>query len=88
MKVDGVVVAGGGASRMGGLEKPLMLLGGQPLIDHVADIVRPQVASLVLILGTAVPAGKSQRFAVAGAAHATRLRGREFTSHADAEPRN
>lgn len=48
MKVDGVVVAGGGASRMGGLEKPLMLLGGQPLIDHVAGIVRPQVASLAL----------------------------------------
>lgn len=48
----------------------------------------PADAPLVLILGTAVPAGKSQRFAVAGAAHATRLRGREFTSHADAEPRN
>lgn len=48
----------------------------------------PADAPLVLILGTAAPAGKPQRFAVAGAAHATRLRGRELISHADAEPRN
>ncbi|MBX3446692.1 MAG: molybdenum cofactor guanylyltransferase [Parvibaculaceae bacterium] len=48
MKVDGVVVAGGGASRMGGLEKPLVHLRGQPLVDHVVAIARPQVASLAL----------------------------------------
>ncbi|MEQ8328074.1 MAG: molybdenum cofactor guanylyltransferase [Parvibaculum sp.] len=48
MNIDGVLIAGGGASRMGGSEKPLELLCGSPLIEHLIDIVRPQVATLAL----------------------------------------
>ncbi|MBX3446702.1 MAG: uroporphyrinogen-III C-methyltransferase [Parvibaculaceae bacterium] len=44
----------------------------------------PADAPLVLILGTAVTTGKPQRFAVAGAVHATRLQDRELNSQANA----
>jgi molybdopterin-guanine dinucleotide biosynthesis protein A len=43
-KTIGVLLAGGLARRMGGGDKPLRLLGGRPLLDHVIDHVRPQVA--------------------------------------------
>ena len=35
---------GGLARRLGGGDKPLRLLAGRPLLDHVLDRVRPQVA--------------------------------------------
>lgn len=44
----GVVVAGGSAERMGGGEKPLLPLGGRPLIEHAVERVRPQLSELVL----------------------------------------
>ena len=44
----GVIVAGGNALRMGRLEKPLVLLRGRPLIDHVIERVRPQVETIAL----------------------------------------
>lgn len=43
-----VVLAGGLARRMGGGDKPLRLLGGKPLLDHVLERVAPQVAAVVL----------------------------------------
>ena len=43
-----VVLAGGLARRMGGGDKPLRLLGGRPLLDHVLDRVASQVAAVVL----------------------------------------
>ncbi len=43
-----VVLAGGLARRMGGGDKPLRLLGGRPLLDHVLDRIRPQVAAVIL----------------------------------------
>lgn len=43
-----VVLAGGLARRMGGGDKPLRLLGGRPLLDHVLERVAPQVAAVVL----------------------------------------
>jgi molybdopterin-guanine dinucleotide biosynthesis protein A len=50
MKADtlGVVLAGGLARRMGGGDKPLRLLGGRPMLDHVLARLAPQVAALVL----------------------------------------
>ena len=42
-KTLAVVLAGGLARRMGGGDKPLRLLGGKPLLDHVLDRLRPQV---------------------------------------------
>jgi molybdopterin-guanine dinucleotide biosynthesis protein A len=44
----GVVLAGGLARRMGGGDKPLRLLGGRPMLDHVLARFAPQVASMVL----------------------------------------
>lgn len=44
----GVVLAGGLARRMGGGDKPLRMLGGAPLLDHVVARLAPQVAVLIL----------------------------------------
>src|ERR1700758_1079690 len=44
----GVVLAGGLARRMGGGDKPLLALGGRPLIRHILDRLRPQVSALAL----------------------------------------
>ena len=44
----GLVLAGGLARRMGGGDKALRPLGDRPLLQHVVDRVRPQVAALVL----------------------------------------
>jgi molybdopterin-guanine dinucleotide biosynthesis protein A len=46
--VIAVVLAGGLARRMGGGDKPLRLLAGRPLLDHVLDRVAPQVAGVIL----------------------------------------
>ncbi|HEU0016964.1 MAG TPA: molybdenum cofactor guanylyltransferase, partial [Methyloceanibacter sp.] len=46
--VIGVVLAGGKSSRMGGGDKALLQLGGRPLLDHVLEPLRPQVAEIVL----------------------------------------
>ena len=43
-----VVLAGGLARRMGGGDKPLRLLAGRPLLDHLLDRLRPQVPRLIL----------------------------------------
>ncbi|WP_198370998.1 molybdenum cofactor guanylyltransferase MobA [Roseomonas rosulenta] len=50
MRADtlGVVLAGGLARRMGGGDKPLRLLGGRPMLDHVLARIAPQVAAVIL----------------------------------------
>jgi molybdopterin-guanine dinucleotide biosynthesis protein A len=48
MSVIGVLLAGGLARRMGGGDKPLRLIAGRPLLDHVIERMRPQVSGLVL----------------------------------------
>ncbi|WP_370400541.1 molybdenum cofactor guanylyltransferase MobA [Sulfitobacter sp. JB4-11] len=44
----GVILAGGQATRMGGGDKGLLLLGGQTLLTRVIDRLAPQVAGLAL----------------------------------------
>jgi molybdopterin-guanine dinucleotide biosynthesis protein A len=44
----GVLLAGGLARRMGGGDKPLVRIGGLPLLDHVIARLSPQVAALAL----------------------------------------
>ncbi|MEO1732267.1 MAG: molybdenum cofactor guanylyltransferase MobA [Pseudomonadota bacterium] len=44
----GVILAGGQARRMGGGDKGLLPLGGQPMITHVIDRLAPQVAGLAV----------------------------------------
>ncbi|TCZ65512.1 molybdenum cofactor guanylyltransferase MobA [Roseicella aquatilis] len=43
-----VILAGGLARRMGGGDKPLRSLAGQPLLEHVLERLRPQVAGIIL----------------------------------------
>lgn len=56
-----VVLAGGLARRMGGGDKPLRLLGGRPLLDHVLARVVPQAAAVILNAN-----GDAARFAAYG----------------------
>jgi len=44
----GVILAGGQGSRMGGQDKGLVLLHGQPLYQHVLQQLRPQVDSVLI----------------------------------------
>jgi molybdopterin-guanine dinucleotide biosynthesis protein A len=44
----GLLLAGGLARRMGGGDKCLRPLGGRPLLAHIVERARPQVAALVL----------------------------------------
>lgn len=46
--VSGVILAGGLARRMGGGDKGLRELAGRPILSHVIERARPQVAALVL----------------------------------------
>jgi molybdopterin-guanine dinucleotide biosynthesis protein A len=46
--VAGVVLAGGRSSRMGGTDKCLSPLAGRPVLTHVVERLRPQVAALAI----------------------------------------
>jgi molybdenum cofactor guanylyltransferase len=48
VKPAGILLAGGLANRMGGGDKSLRLLGGQPILAHVIARIGPQVATLAL----------------------------------------
>ena len=46
--VTGVVLAGGMGRRMGGVDKGLVLLDGEPMVAHVLERLAPQVGALVI----------------------------------------
>lgn len=46
--VTGVILCGGEGRRMGGVQKALLPLHGQPLVAHVAARLAPQVARIVV----------------------------------------
>lgn len=46
--ITGLVLAGGRAMRMGGIDKGLVEFGGRTLIERVIDRLRPQVASMMI----------------------------------------
>ena len=46
--ITGVILAGGQAKRMGGLDKGLLKLQGRYLIEHVLTVVYPQVEHLII----------------------------------------
>jgi molybdenum cofactor guanylyltransferase len=48
VSIVAILLAGGLSRRMGGGDKALRPLAGRPLLDHVIDRVRPQVAALAL----------------------------------------
>lgn len=47
-EVTGIVLAGGQGRRMGGVDKGLVELDGEPLVAHVIARLAPQVATLVV----------------------------------------
>ncbi|MEM9104398.1 MAG: molybdenum cofactor guanylyltransferase MobA [Pseudomonadota bacterium] len=47
-QIVGCVLAGGQSRRMGGQEKALLSLGGQPMLARVVERLRPQVGHLIL----------------------------------------
>ena len=61
MKVAGVLLAGGQSQRMGGGDKCLRLLAGKPVLAHVIERAKPQVAALALNAN-----GDPNRFAAFG----------------------
>jgi molybdopterin-guanine dinucleotide biosynthesis protein A len=46
--IAGLILAGGRATRMGGVDKPLLKLGERTLLDIVLERLRPQVAALAI----------------------------------------
>ena len=44
----GIVLAGGKSSRMGGGDKCLLPLAGRPILAHVIERLKPQVAELII----------------------------------------
>ncbi|MDE0037405.1 MAG: molybdenum cofactor guanylyltransferase [Gammaproteobacteria bacterium] len=49
--VTAIILCGGRATRLGGIEKPLADLGGKSLLAHVTARLEPQVDSIVLSVG-------------------------------------
>jgi molybdenum cofactor guanylyltransferase len=46
--ITGAVLAGGRATRMGGRDKGLLPLSGEPMVQHVIRALEPQVRTLVI----------------------------------------
>lgn len=46
--VTGVILSGGRSTRMGGQDKGLMLLNGEPLYQHVLKRLQPQVSTVII----------------------------------------
>jgi molybdopterin-guanine dinucleotide biosynthesis protein A len=46
--ITGVILAGGQARRLGGVDKGLLAFAGRPLIEWVIAALRPQVATLLI----------------------------------------
>lgn len=48
LRIFGVILAGGQARRMGGLDKAFLPLAGRPLLAHVLDRLEPQVDRVLI----------------------------------------
>ena len=46
--ITGVILAGGRAQRMGGVDKGLILLNGKPMIEHVIAALRAEIDNLLI----------------------------------------
>jgi molybdenum cofactor guanylyltransferase len=48
MSITGIVLAGGLARRMGGIDKGLIQLAGKPMVSHVLERLKPQVDEILI----------------------------------------
>lgn len=48
VQIDAVILAGGMARRMGGIDKGLVELSGKPMISHTIERVKPQVDRIMI----------------------------------------
>ncbi|MBV0934515.1 molybdenum cofactor guanylyltransferase MobA [Marinobacterium weihaiense] len=62
--ISGVILAGGRGRRMGGCDKGLLPLQGQPLAEHVRQRLVPQVSELCLVANRSLPAYRQLGLAV------------------------
>lgn len=46
--VTAVILAGGGGTRLGGVDKALLVWRGRPFIEHSIERLRPQVAAVIV----------------------------------------
>jgi molybdopterin-guanine dinucleotide biosynthesis protein A len=61
-RIDAVILAGGRARRMGGVEKGLVEIAGRPMIEWTLDALRPQVDRVIVNANRSRPA--YERFGV------------------------
>ncbi len=61
-RIAGLVLAGGRGTRLGGVDKPLLYVGGAPIVARVIDALRPEVRWLAISAN-----GDPARFAGFGA---------------------
>jgi len=47
-EITGLILAGGRATRMGGVDKGLQLLNGEPMVQHVLRRLQPQVGRMLI----------------------------------------
>ncbi len=47
-EITGLILAGGRATRMGGVDKGLQLLNGEPMVQHVLRRLQPQVSHMLI----------------------------------------
>ncbi len=48
MVISAIILAGGRATRMGGMDKGLIQFSGQPLIQHAISLLQPQVGEILI----------------------------------------
>ncbi len=53
--ITGIVLCGGQARRMAGIEKPLQFLHERPLVAHVVERLRPQVGAILISANREMP---------------------------------
>ena len=53
--IAGVVLAGGGNRRMGGVSKALCEVGGVPIIDRIIAVMRPLFGEIVIVANDPAP---------------------------------
>lgn len=63
-KITGVILAGGKARRMSGIDKGLILLKGAPMIKHVIKRLSPQVSEILINANREIESYQSLGFVV------------------------